>query len=144
MPYVLLIIGLLFAVVALYRFFLAASAQQVKSAFLAVVAIAVFCAAIFLTLTGRLAAALGVLIALWPLLPALFRQIRGESRASSPSAASLSKAEAREVLGVGETATPDEIQEAYIKLMKKTHPDHDGSAWLAQKINLARDILLRK
>src|SRR4051794_6889941 len=40
----------------------------------------------------------------------------------------MSAAEARSILGVGETATPKEIQAAYTRLMKRAHPDHGGSA----------------
>ncbi len=54
----------------------------------------------------------------------------------------MSAADAREVLGVGASATKAEIKVAYKRLMKKVHPDHEGSTWIAQKINEAKVVLL--
>ena len=36
---------------------------------------------------------------------------------------------AREILEVGPNATPGEIDSAYLKLMKRFHPDHGGSIY---------------
>ena len=63
---------------------------------------------------------------------------------SSPHANSaMSKAEAYEVLGLSPAASLEEIKSAHKNLMKKFHPDHDGSAYMAAKLNQARDILTK-
>jgi curved DNA-binding protein CbpA len=54
----------------------------------------------------------------------------------------MSRAEALQVLGLGDSAGPDEIRDAHRRLMLKLHPDLGGSDYLAGKINLARDVLL--
>jgi len=56
---------------------------------------------------------------------------------------SMSLEEAREVLGIDAEASTQEVEEAYRKLMLKMHPDRGGSAWLAAKINRAREVLLQ-
>lgn len=59
-----------------------------------------------------------------------------------PPRQGMSVEEAREVLGVGADAGPDEIRAAHRKLMQANHPDHGGSTWIAARINQARDRLL--
>ena len=54
----------------------------------------------------------------------------------------MSRREACEILGVMENASPAEIKKAYLNLMKKIHPDAGGSAYLAQKVNQAKEQLL--
>lgn len=53
-------------------------------------------------------------------------------------------AEAREILGVAATATREEIQAAYARLIRAVHPDAGGTSGLAARINAARDKLLKK
>ena len=50
--------------------------------------------------------------------------------------------QAREVLGVSVTATPDQIRAAYRKLMAELHPDKQGTDFLAKQINAAKAVLL--
>ena len=54
----------------------------------------------------------------------------------------LTRAEALEVLGLAEGATEAEIRAAHRRLMRTAHPDQGGSAWLASRLNAARDLLL--
>ena len=54
----------------------------------------------------------------------------------------MTRLEAYQVLGLEPGASEKEIKQAWRKLMKGMHPDHGGSAFLASKINAAKDILL--
>lgn len=55
----------------------------------------------------------------------------------------MSREEALDVLGLAPDATREAIIEAHRRLMQRVHPDRGGSDYLAAKINLAKDILLR-
>lgn len=52
-------------------------------------------------------------------------------------------AQARRRLGVGEWASPEEIEQAFRRLMKTAHPDAGGDADRARALVEARDLLLR-
>lgn len=58
------------------------------------------------------------------------------------SSTAMSREEALQILGLSEAAAPEEIKEAYRRLMLKLHPDHGGSGYLAAKLNQAKDTLL--
>ena len=70
---------------------------------------------------------------------------RGARPASKVGAetAALGLKEARDLLGVSETASKAEIRAAYNRLMRMAHPDHGGTAGLAAQLNAARDRLLK-
>jgi hypothetical protein len=71
---------------------------------------------------------------------------RGDEGAgrSRPRAATMTRREAAEVLGIAETASEAEINKAYRDLMKKVHPDAGGNDALAARVQEAREVLLGK
>lgn len=54
----------------------------------------------------------------------------------------MAREEAREILGVGPDAGPDEIRRAHRRIIAQVHPDKGGTAELARRVNMARDRLL--
>ena len=52
--------------------------------------------------------------------------------------------EAYRVLGLKPGASDADIKAAYRRLMAQLHPDHGGSDYLAAKVNLAKDFLLKR
>ena len=62
--------------------------------------------------------------------------------AADPRSGAMTRAEALEILGLAEGADEDAIRAAHRRLMRSAHPDQGGSAWLAARINAARDLLL--
>ena len=55
----------------------------------------------------------------------------------------MTKREAALVLGVRESATTARIKDAHRKILLLNHPDRGGSAYIAAKINEAKDLLLK-
>ncbi len=71
------------------------------------------------------------------------RGARQRDKASmATQAEAMSVVEARSILGVDEDADPERIKAAYMRLMKRNHPDQGGTSGLASKLNAARDRLL--
>lgn len=81
------------------------------------------------------------------LLRSLLQEVLNKKFKQSPTqsapTSTMTLPQARAILGVGEQATPTEIQAAYLSLMQKLHPDAGGNVYLASQINQARDTLLK-
>lgn len=74
-----------------------------------------------------------------------FRQAgTADSARTASRDSTMSRAEAYEVLGLPPGVSQLEIQVAYRRLMQRLHPDHGGSAYLAARLNQARQVLLQE
>lgn len=103
-------------------------------------AIAAFAGAAFVALRGAWGSAIVLIVlGLWLAVSTH----RTGLAAQPPRGGRMGLEEARSILGVGEAATPEEIQAAYMRLMRMAHPDKGGTSGLAAQLNAARDRLLR-
>ena len=73
----------------------------------------------------------------------LWLTLASRQRVVTPPSETMSPAEARSLLGVSATATPQEINTAWKRLMARAHPDQGGTEGLASRLNAARDRLLK-
>ena len=64
-------------------------------------------------------------------------------RAALPAQDGMSRAEALDVLGLAPGADEAAIRGAHRRLASLVHPDHTGSTYLMNKVDQARDTLLR-
>ena len=104
-------------------------------------------ALLILALTGKLPAAIAILVALFPLIGGWLRAKRNHEQSQRFEAAPdeiTTREQALQILGLHDDANEELIQKTYKKLMQKVHPDNEGSEWIAAKLNQARDILTKK
>lgn len=148
MPYLLLILGLLIGIYALSRFFVKADVDDIKALILSAFTITICVALFVLAVTGRLPTAIALVAAIAPFIVAFYtkkmRPSRYDHQVDDSTKTPMSVKEAFEILGLEEGASDEEIKTSYKKLMKKVHPDSEGSEWMAAKLNEAKDLLLKK
>jgi DnaJ family protein C protein 19 len=65
-------------------------------------------------------------------------------RRDRPPAPPPDRIDALGILGLGAGASDADIRAAHRRLLLAVHPDHGGSAELAQRVNAARDALLKR
>lgn len=75
-------------------------------------------------------------------LDRMWPEWRTANQPGAGGSAAMDREEALSVLGLDETATPDDIRRAHRDLMRQHHPDRGGSDWLAAKLNQAKEVLL--
>ncbi len=146
MVYFLLTFAAIIGLYGLYRFFMNASISQIKSFFLAFAALVMAVSLFYMAITGKLAAAVALVAAAFPISLAYMRE-RRRAKSTPPKNTTddkMTRKKALEILGLKNNASDQDIEAAYKKLMKKIHPDQEGSEWLAAQINQAHDFLKGK
>lgn len=63
-------------------------------------------------------------------------------REPPPHESAMTREEALSLFGLPSDATEEDIRNAYKRIMKQVHPDTGGSAYLAAKVNEAKELLL--
>ena len=138
--------GLLAAMGAFSR----AEIATLKSMGLWIIGLAGLSLAALLLVTGREPAGLGILALTgtlaWNLVPERVRRVAAtrhrRPRMLPRRGPGMTREEAYQVLGLRPGASQQAIRDAHRRLMRAAHPDAGGSAWLATRINQARDVLL--
>ncbi len=146
--YLLLIIGLLLAIAGFFAFVRRANREQIATLIVIGGTLVISGIVFLLSITGRLPAIFGIATALWPLIYSIwksYQQVKAEEKVYAHLSSlnnTMARAEALAILGLKGDPTEESIRAAHRRLMLRLHPDTEGSQWLAQKINTARDVLL--
>ena len=131
------------------RFVRGANREQIATLIVIIGTLMISGLVFLLAITGRLPAIFGIGTAIWPLLYSIwksYQQVKAEEKVYSNLSSlniNMARSEALAILGLKEDPTEEAIRAAHKRLMLRLHPDTQGSEWLAQKINTARDILLK-
>ncbi len=120
---------------------------------LGMLALACFVSGAFLLTVVKIPPLGALLLMLGSILSMGVRRSERTGPSASPGASSppprrrkggMSPDEARDILGVEADASADDVQAAYLRLIRRNHPDQGGSTGLAAQLNAARDVLLGK
>lgn len=68
---------------------------------------------------------------------------KSENNGTGSANVSMNNYDASLILGLGKNPNETDIKSAHRRLMKKFHPDQGGTQFLATKINMAKDLLLK-
>lgn len=68
----------------------------------------------------------------------------GDGLGGAPGSGAMTEQEAYEILGLEPGATLAEVREAHRRLLKRVHPDHGGTDFLAARINEAKAFLVER
>jgi hypothetical protein len=69
------------------------------------------------------------------------RSFGGAGPAPSPKQAAMSRQDAADILGVAVDSDAATVRAAYLKQIRRAHPDAGGTPGLAAQLNRARDVL---
>lgn len=151
MQYLILALGVIAGIYGLYIFLTRANIKQIMTLIMAILFLVMIITLVFMAITGKLAAALTMLVAIWPFGLGLYRTLKNpynidlnKARKSASTSSDMTEDQALDILGLKKGASQDDIEKAYKRLMKKVHPDQDGSHGLAEKLNQARDLLTKR
>jgi len=87
---------------------------------------------------------IGIAILAGMIAYAVISRMGGESRApGAKSSRVITLDEAYLILGLNPAAMREEMLAAHRALIKRFHPDHGGTCYLASQINEAKDVLLQ-
>jgi len=150
----LLALGLLILIVLILasKWYVKATPQDIiwTLKWVALVLVMIFVA--WLALSGRLFAAAAALPVVMVWLTRLFTGYRyakmfknmmgGQQQRTPQTSSTMTRAEALKILGLQDGAGEEEIKASHRRLIAHLHPDVGGSDYLAQQINLAKDVLL--
>ncbi len=132
------------------RGFSRASVATIKAFLAWVAALGGLLLAGMLLLTGRGGVAVTGLLLAGPLVWNWWKEQAapgagpGLGRTGARRAGRMSRDEALEVLGLADPVSETDVREAWVRLMRVSHPDGGGTDWLAAQVNQARDVLLGK
>lgn len=68
----------------------------------------------------------------------------GDGLGGAPGSGAMTEQQAYEILGLEPGATLAEVREAHRRLLKRVHPDHGGTDFLAARINEAKAFLVER